>query len=238
MTKTKFYWMNESPEIISPKALAMRDTQNDATDDPADAGSRLDTRQHEPDATSPSAMRANSPRWQFRVQSLLWLTVVVALALACFVQSRQLREAERALARNLWASRDTLIPAGKFRLLVNKMIDDDDLKLYVIRFEANEQHYVTVGGTSTLTAPADHIDVHWAEVKIIATYDSTPRRLTSLTRTSTGHGWAGGKTIYTLPPGAKPEDFLKINIQPGLYDLKQAVEIGHEDGKPVMLTVK
>jgi hypothetical protein len=193
---------------------------------------------HEQDSISPNVTHAHGPLWQFRIQSLLWLTLVVALALACFVQSRQLREAERALARNEWASRNTTIPAGKFRLLVNKMIDDVDLQLYLIRLEANEQHYVSVGGSTTLTSLADNSDTHWTEIKIVATYDSTPRRLTLLTRTSSGHGWAGGKTIYTLRPDQKPEDVININVEPGLYDLKQAVEIGYEDGKPVTLSVK
>ena len=61
---------------------------------------------------------------------------------------RQLRDARAALARNSWASGNAAIPAGKFRLLVNDLIDNDDMKVVVIRLEANEEHFVTADGAA------------------------------------------------------------------------------------------
>jgi hypothetical protein len=163
---------------------------------------------------------------------------VIALALAYFVQSQKLSTSQRALSRIAWAGGDVAIPAGKFRLLVNSIVDDPDLIVCVIRFEANRECYVSADGQSSTTSPLKDSDVHWAEIKIVANYDATTRRFSLLTRVGSDIGYAGGKSVYSLRPEDKPEDFLKITVKPGLYDLKQAVEISREDGKPVMLTVK
>jgi hypothetical protein len=183
------------------------------------------------------AERARLPR-QFSIQSLLWLTIVAALVLTCFIQRQKLRNAQFALARNAWAGSEVAIPPGKYRLLVNKIIDDHDIKVCVIRFEANDEHYVTADGASSTTTRADDGRTHWAEIQILASYDSTLRRMTTLTRVKSSGGWAGGQSIYTLPPDAKPDEFVKITVEPGIYDLAQPVEIGSIEGKPVILSVK
>jgi hypothetical protein len=206
---------------------------------PADVGSSLNSGHIVDESPGQMVALPNRPRWQFRIQSLLWLTLVIALALACFIQSRQLRDAQLALARNSWASRDTLIPSGKFRLMVNRIADDSDLKVFVIRFEANGRHFVSAGGQSSTTSPMTDDDVtHWAEITLVGNYDSTDRHYSLLTRVRSGVGYAGGKSVHTLRPQDKPEDFWKITVEPGLYDLNQSVEIYRENGKPVMLTVK
>lgn len=174
----------------------------------------------------------------FSIQSLLWLTIVAALVLACFIQSQKLRSAQRALARNAWASSEGTIPPGKFRLLVNKIIDDRETKVCVIRFEANEKHYVAADGTSSITTSADDGRTHWAEIQILASYDSTLRRMTTLTRVKSGGGWAGGQSIYTLLPDAKPDKFVNIIVESGIYDLTQPVQISAIEDKPVILSVK
>ncbi len=174
----------------------------------------------------------------FSIQSLLWLTIVAALALTCFIQSQKLRNAEIALARNAWAGRDVTVPTGKFRLLVNKIIDDKNTKVCMIRFEANDEHYVAVDGALSLTTPADDGLTHWAEIQILASFDSTTRRMTTLTRVKSGIGWAGGESIYTLPPAAKPDEFVNITIEAGVYDLTQPVTIGSVEDKPIILSVK
>src|SRR5262245_27325649 len=125
----------------------MTDIENARSEQPAAVSGRPG--EDTPEQSWNSSAR---PRWQFRIQSLLWLTVVIALALACLVQYRDLRRAERALARNSWASRETSIPVGKFRLMVNQIADDRDLKVWVIRLEANGEHYITVGGQSSTTS--------------------------------------------------------------------------------------
>jgi hypothetical protein len=174
----------------------------------------------------------------FSIQSLLWLTIVAALVLTYFIQSQKLRKAQFALARNAWAGSEVTIPPGKFRLLVNKIIDDRDTKVCVIRFEANDEHYVSADGASSITTPADDGLTHWAEIQILASYDSTLRRMTTLTRVKSGGGWAGGQSVYTLAPNAKADEFVNITVKPGVYDLTQPVEIGAIEGKPVRLTVK
>jgi hypothetical protein len=175
---------------------------------------------------------------RFSLQSLLWLTIVAALVLTCLLQSQKLRNAQIALARNAWASREVAVPSGNFRLLVNKIIDDRDTKFYVIRFEANEEHYVSADGAMSITTAADDGRTHWAEIQILASYDSTLRRMTALRRVASGSGSAGGQAIYTLPPNAKPDEFVNITVKPGVYDLTQPVELGSIGGKPVNITVK
>jgi hypothetical protein len=193
----------------------------------------------EPDLRRDSTTQPARQPVRFNLQSLLWLTVVAALVLTCLIQSQKLRTARSALARNAWASSEVAIPKGKFRLMVNKIIDDDrDTKVCVIRIEANEEHYVSAGGQSSITTAANVGGMHWAEIQIFASYDSTTRRMTSLTRVKSGSGWAGGQAIYTLPPNAKPDEFVRITVKPGLYDLTQPVEIGSIEGKPVTVTVK
>ena len=89
-----------------------------------------------------------------------------------------------------------------------------------------------------MTTAADDGSTHWAEIQIVASYDSTPRRMTTHTRTTSGAGWAGGQSIYTLPPDAKPDEFVNITVESGVYDLTQPGEIGSIEGKPVILSVK
>src|SRR5437762_2202807 len=98
------------------------------------------------DLRGDSSAERPRPPVRFSIQSLLWLTVVAALVLICYIQSQKLRNARSALARNAWAGSDVAIPTGKFRLLVNKIIEEHDTKICVIRCETNEEHYVSAGG--------------------------------------------------------------------------------------------
>jgi hypothetical protein len=172
------------------------------------------------------------------LRSLFWLAIVIALALSCFVQSRRLRDAEAALARNSWAIGNAAIPAGKFRLLVNDLIDNDDIKVVVIRFEANEEHFVTVDGAGCLTSPNEDGVVHWAEIRVVANYDSLARHLTKLTQVTSDSGTAGGRTIYPLRKEQNSTDFMSVNVKPGIYDLKEAVKLYRKPDGVGMLTVK
>jgi hypothetical protein len=97
---------------------------------------------------------------------------------------------------------------------------------------------VSADGASSITAPADDGHTHWAEIQIIASYDSTTRSMTTLTLVKSGAGSAGGRAIYKLPPDAKPDEFVSVTAAAGVYDLTQPVELGSIEGKPVRLTVK
>lgn len=178
------------------------------------------------------------PRWQFSIRSLLWFMVVVALLLAGFVQWRKLRSAERALARIAWATGDLSIPSGKFQLLVNKLVDTDDTKAYEIRFEANEPHQVRVDGEMSVTSPSEDGSMHLVQIKIVSMFDSMNHHLITMTSVGSAGGGATGHTIYPLKKEVKPPGLIDIEVQPGLYDLAEPVEIYREQGKPVMLTVK
>ena len=139
--------------------------------------------------------------FRFSMHSLLWLMVVAALSLTCFIQYRKLRQTEAALSRTAWAGSETFIPSGKFRLLVNRIIDDHEIKMIVIRFETNDQKYLTVDGASSITALSIDGQTYWAETQILSSYDSSHRRMTTLTRVKSGAGWAGDKwsTHYRQP---------------------------------------
>jgi hypothetical protein len=161
----------------------------------------------------------------------LWLIVVLALALSCLVQSWRLRDAEVALARNSWAYGNEPIPAGKFRMLVNRLIDNDDMKVIVIRFEANEEHFVTADGAGCRTSPSADGATHWAEIRVVASFDSMANHLTTLTQVKSDAGTAGGRTIYPIRNGQDPKGFMAIDVKLGVYDLKQSVELyGKPDG--------
>jgi hypothetical protein len=185
----------------------------------------------EPTAASPRRLR-------FNIASLLWLFVTVALALMCFLQTRKVMEAERALARNAWAQQSTSIPAGKFRVMVNSIVDDAEQKIIVVRVETNDAQYIGADGARTFMEPTNNGMPRWGEVIILFSYDSTTGKLTELTRTKCRGGWAGGRSIGTLPPGAKPADHVKITIQPGLYDVGQPIELYKLGDQSVPLLVK
>jgi hypothetical protein len=176
--------------------------------------------------------------WRFSLRDILWLVVVLAVTLSCWVQTRRLRDAEVALARNSWAYGNDPIPAGRFRLLVNRLIDNEDIKVVVIRFEANEEHFVTVDGAGTRTSPNEDGTTHWSEVRVVAAFDSMANHLITLTQAKSDAGTAGGRTIYPLRQGQSPKDFMAINVKPGLYELQQAVELFKKPEGIVTLTVK
>ena len=135
------------------------------------------------------------------MRSLFWLAIVIALALSCFVLTQRLRDADAVIARTSWAIGNAAIPAGKFRLLVNDLIDNDDIKVVVIRFEANEQHFITADGAGCLASPTEDGAVHWAEIRVVASYDSLARHLTKLTQVKSESGTVGGRSIYPLRKG-------------------------------------
>jgi hypothetical protein len=175
---------------------------------------------------------------RFSLGSLFWLAIVIALALSCFVQSRRLRDANAVIARNSWANGSALIPPGKFRLLVNDLIDNDDMKVVVIRFEANEQHFITADGAGCLTSPSETGAAHWAEIRVVASYDSLAKHLTTLTQVKSESGTAGGRTIYPLRNERNPKELMGVNVKPGIYDLKQVIELYRKPDGVGTLTVK
>jgi hypothetical protein len=178
------------------------------------------------------------PLFRFSLGSLFWLAIVVALALSCFDQMQRLRDAEAVIARNSWATDNAAIPSGKFRLLVNNVIDDDDMKVVIIRFEANEQHSITADGAGCGTSPIDDSAVHWAEIRVVASYDSIARHLTTVTQLKAESATAGGRTIYPLRKEQDPKEFMAVTVKPGIYDLKQVVELYRKPDGVGTLTVK
>jgi hypothetical protein len=175
---------------------------------------------------------------RFSLRSLFWLAIVIALLLSCFVQTRRLRDAEAVIARNSWAIGDAVIPSGKFRLLVNDLIDSDDMKVVVIRFEANEQHFITADGAGCVTTPNETGAAHWAEIRVVATYDSLAKHLTTLTQVKSESATAGGRTIYPLRNEQNPKEFMAVNVKPGIYDLGQVIELYRKPDGVGTLTVK
>ena len=151
---------------------------------------------------------------------------------------QRLRDAELALARNSWAYGNARIPPFKFRLLVNELIDNDDMKVIVIRFEANEQHFITADGAGCLSSEMEGGGLHWAEIRVVAGYDSMAKHMTTLTQVKSDSGTAGGRTIYPLRTDPNPEDFRTIKVKPGIYNLKQAVELYRKPNGVGTLTVK
>jgi hypothetical protein len=175
---------------------------------------------------------------RFGLRSLFWLAIAIALALTCFVQTKRLWDAEAALARNSWAIGNATIPPGKFRLLVNELIDTEDMKVTVIRFEANEEHFITADGAGCLSSKMEGGGIHWAEIRVVASYDSLAKHLTTLTQVKSASGTAGGRTIYPLRKDPTPEDFMTIEVKPGIYDLKHSFELYRKPNGVGTLTVK
>jgi hypothetical protein len=172
---------------------------------------------------------------RFSLKSILWLIVVFALAMSCLVQTWRVRDAEVALARHSWAYGNEHIPAVTFRLLVNRLFDNDDMKVVVIRFEAIEEHFVTADGAGCRTAPSEDGPTHWAEIRVVASFDSMANHLTTLTQVKSESGTAGGRIIYPLRQDQDPKGFMAIDVKPGVYDLKQSVELyGKPDGMGIL----
>jgi hypothetical protein len=82
-------------------------------------------------------------------------------------------------------------------------------------------------------------DTHWAEIRVVASYDSMAKHMTTLTQVKSASGTAGGRTIYPLRNDPTPDDFMTVKVEPGLYDLKQPVELYRKpEGSIGTLTVK
>jgi hypothetical protein len=177
--------------------------------------------------------------WSFRfgTRSVFVLMLIVALALSCIIEWRKLRDAERALTRNAWAHQAVYIPAGKFRLMVNEIMDDKDAKVFVLRFEANEQHYVSCNGSACLVE-SDADGVYWAEIRLVSTYDSMARHVTVISQVKSGAGAAAGRTIYPLAADVDGGKFVAFRAEPGIYDLNEAVQLGRVNDKPLILNVR
>jgi hypothetical protein len=175
---------------------------------------------------------------RFSLGSLFWLAIVIALALSCFIQSRRLRDARAVIARNSWANDSALIPPGKFRLLVNNLIDNDDMKVVVIRFEANEQHFITADGAGCVTSPNEVGAAHWAEIRVVSSFDSLDKHLTTLTQVKSESATAGGRTIHPFRNDQNPKEYMGVHVKPGIYDLKQVIELYRKPDGIGTLTAK
>jgi hypothetical protein len=184
------------------------------------------------DEAADAKLRQTLRRPPFTLRALLGLTVIVALALCCVILTRQLRETEAVLARNAWAADSGAIPPGKFRLLINRVVDAEDVQVVVMRFEANEEHFVTADGQGSTTTPNEDGELHWCEIRIVTCYDSTSNRLIALTQVRSASGSAGGSSNYPLKPGHSGEGFTLFDVKPGLYDLNQTIDLYERpDGK-------
>jgi hypothetical protein len=111
------------------------------------------------------------------------------------------------------------------------------MKVVVIRFEANEQHFITADGAGCLTSP-NETGAHWAEIRVVASYDSLAKHLTTLTQAKSESGTAGGRTIYPLRNEQNPKEFMGVNVKPGIYDLKEVIELYRKPDGVGTLTVK
>ena len=71
-----------------------------------------------------------------------------------------------------------------------------------------------------------------------ASYDSMANHLATLTQVKSTSGTAGGRTIYPLRKEQDPKEFMAVSVKPGIYDLKQAVELYRKPDGVGTLTVK
>ena len=67
-----------------------------------------------------------------------------------------------------------------------------------IRFEANEEHFITADGAGSVTSSREVDGLHWAEIRVVASYDSLAKHLTTLIQVKSKVGRAGGRSIYPL----------------------------------------
>jgi hypothetical protein len=141
--------------------------------------------------------------------------------------------------------RETSIPSGSFRLTVQEVVSDTDVRVSLLTVELSDAATISVdhGGSHNhiLLPDAQDSVVRVGQVLLsaarIAPAQDKSAYIQTLIRPRTLSGFAGGAELYTVPGDTTLASFFSISAASGIYKLNTPVTIAQLQGKPVVLAV-
>ncbi len=137
-------------------------------------------------------------------------------------------------------------PSSGFHLTLQKVANDDAMGSALLTIQTSGTGTLSVdqdGGHNSILLPEPKAGgVREASIALIASRiepkGSDKSYIQILIRPQTGDGsFAGGPSLYTLPPGTLLKDQFTITAKDGDYPIDTPIEIARLRGKPVTVTV-
>jgi hypothetical protein len=141
--------------------------------------------------------------------------------------------------------REASIPSDSFRLTVQEVVSDTDIKVSLLTFQLSRAASVSVDGegshSSVVLPDAPDGVIREGQVLLsaarIAPSQDKFAYIQTLIRPRSASGYAGGPSVYPVPAETTLASFLSISATGGVYKLDTPVTIAQMQGKPVTLVV-
>ena len=141
--------------------------------------------------------------------------------------------------------REASIPSDSFRLTVQEVISDTDVRVSLLTIQLSRAASVSVDGDGFHShgvlpdAPYGVIrdgQVLLSAVRVAPSQDKFAY-IQTLIRPRSASGYAGGPSLHSVPADTTLASFFSISATGGVYKLDTPVTIAQMQGKPVMLVV-
>lgn len=137
------------------------------------------------------------------------------------------------------------VPRGNARLTVQKIAEDGDLVITLIKIQTIQDVTIVVKTDSSESRQYDanvgEGTVREAAVLLSASRIATPgepnAHIQLTLQTQVGGATTGGPSVYTVPAETTLESYLTVSAVDGIYPLGNSVEIGQIQGKPIVLNI-
>jgi hypothetical protein len=141
--------------------------------------------------------------------------------------------------------RDASIPSDSFRLTVQEVVSDTDVRVSLLTVQLSRAGGVSVAGDGShaycvLPDAPDGVvregQVLLSAARVAPSQDKFAY-IQTLIRTRAASGYAGGPSVYSVPADTTLASFFTISVTGGVYKLDIPVTIAQLQGKPVRLVV-
>jgi hypothetical protein len=141
--------------------------------------------------------------------------------------------------------REASIPSDSFRLTVQEVVSDTDIKVSLLTIQLSRAASVSVDGdgfhsSGVLPNAPDGViregQVLLSAARIAPSQDKFAY-IQTLIRPRSASGYAGGPSVHPVPADTTLASFLSISVTGGVYKLDTPVTIAQMQGKPVTLVV-
>lgn len=141
--------------------------------------------------------------------------------------------------------REASIPGDSFRLTVQEIVSDTDIKVSLLTIQVSRAGHISVVGDGFLSSTAlpDAQDGVLREGQVllsaarVAPSKDKFAYIQTLIRPRSASGYAGGPSLYPVPTDTTLASAFSISAMDGIYKLDAPVTIAQLRGKPVMLVV-
>ena len=141
--------------------------------------------------------------------------------------------------------REASIPSDSFRLTVQEVLSDTDIKVSLLTIQLSRAGHVSVDGdgfhSSTVLPDAQDGAIREGQVLLTAARVAPSQDkfayIQTLIRPRSASGYAGGPSVYPVPTDTTLASFFSISAVGGVFKLDTPVTIAQLQGKPVMLVV-